>query len=359
MEIYNTTSLQELLKIKRTTLFEKIEHNIILSIRKKLKRKTKIYIPAIFLDYFLENAKNFLNNENLSLKNALLQIKDNQIYPTLTPTIYTNANIKGGVGKTILSVNIAHSFAIFKKKVLLIDLDPQANSTDYLEARNEQSINTLIEHYFKHKNFSKEIVKKAILTKKYENANIDIISSEIMFARNLEYARVTIDNPHKILQKLLKTIKNDYEFIIIDTPPSPGLAQQMALYATDKIIVPTLPDEFSIDGLLDLIKESNYIKEEFDKENLEIAGIFINKSKPTNIAKANTEIIKEIAQQTKIKNIYEIPESSRIIEAVNLKLPLLEYKPELDVNLKASENILQFTFNEITKCCTVQQGGKK
>jgi len=359
MEIYNTTSLQELLKIKRTTLFEKIEHNIILSIRKKLKRKTKIYIPAIFLDYFLENAKNFLNNENLSLKNALLQIKDNQIYPTLTPTIYTNANIKGGVGKTILSVNIAHSFAIFKKKVLLIDLDPQANSTDYLEARNKQNINTLIEHYFKHKNFSKEIVKKAILTKKYENANIDIISSEIMFARNLEYARVTIDNPHKILQKLLKTIKNDYEFIIIDTPPSPGLAQQMALYATDKIIVPTLPDEFSIDGLLDLIKESNYIKEEFDKENLEIAGIFINKSKPTNIAKANTEIIKEIAQQTKIKNIYEIPESSRIIEAVNLKLPLLEYKPELDVNLKASENILQFTFNEITKCCTVQQGGKK
>jgi len=353
MEVYNITSLQELLKIKRATLFEKIENNIILSIRKKLKTKTKVYIPAIFLDYFLENAKNYLKNENLSLKEAVLEIKEN-IYPTLSPTIYTNANIKGGVGKTILSVNIAHSFAIFKKKVLLIDLDPQANATDYLEARNEKNINTLIEHYFKHKNFSKEIVKEAIITKKYENASLDIIPSEIMFARNLEYARVTIDNPHKILQKLLKTIKDEYEFIIIDTPPSPGLAQQMALYATDKIIVPTLPDEFSIDGLLDLIKETNYIKEEFDKENLEIASIFINKSKPTNIAKANTEIIKEIAQEAQIKNIYEIPESSRIIEAVNLKLPLLEYKPELDVNLKASENILQFTFNEIMKSCTVQ-----
>jgi len=353
MEVYNITSLQELLKIKRATLFEKIENNIILSIRKKLKTKTKVYIPAIFLDYFLENAKNYLKNENLSLKEAVLEIKEN-IYPTISPTIYTNANIKGGVGKTILSVNIAHSFAIFKKKVLLIDLDPQANATDYLEARNEKNINTLIEYYFKHKNFSKEIVKEAVITKEYENANIDIIPSEIMFARNLEYARVTIDNPHKILQKLLKTIKNEYEFIIIDTPPSPGLAQQMALYATDKIIVPTLPDEFSIDGLLDLIKETNYIKEEFDKENLEIASIFINKSKPTNIAKANTEIIKEIAQEAQIKNIYEIPESSRIIEAVNLKLPLLEYKPELDVNLKASENILKFTFNEIMKSCTVQ-----
>jgi len=353
MEVYNITSLQELLKIKRVTLFEKIENNIILSIRKKLKTKTKVYIPIIFLDYFLENVKNYLKNENLSLKEAVLEIKEN-IYPTLSPTIYTNANIKGGVGKTILSVNIAHSFAILKKKVLLIDLDPQANATDYLEARNEKNINTLIEHYFKNKKFSKEIVKEAVITKEYENASIDIIPSEIMFARNLEYARVTIDNPHKILQKLLKTIKDEYEFIIIDTPPSPGLAQQMALYATDKIIVPTLPDEFSIDGLLDLIKETNYIKEEFDKENLEIAGIFINKSKPTNIAKANTEIIKEIAQEAQIENIYEIPESSRIIEAVNLKLPLLEYKPELDVNLKASENILQFTFNEIMKSCTVQ-----
>jgi len=355
MEIYNISSLQELLKIKRVTLFEKIEKNIILSIKKKLKTKTKIYIPSIFLDYFLENAKKSLNNENLSLKDALMQIQEYQeIYPTLSPTIYTNANIKGGVGKTILSVNIAHSFAIFKKKVLLIDLDPQANSTDYLEARNEKNINTLIEYYFKHKKFSKEIVQEAIITKEYENAVIDIIPAEIMFARNLEYARVTIDNPHKILKKLLDTIKNNYEFIIIDTPPSPGLAQQMALYTTDKIIVPTLADEFSIDGLLDLIKETNYIKDEFDKENLEIAAIFINKVKPTNIAKANIEIIKEITDEVQIKDIYEIPESSRIIEAVNLKLPLLEYKSELDVNLKASETILDFTFKEIQKSCTVQ-----
>jgi len=355
MEIYNISSLQELLKIKRVTLFEKIEKNIILSIKKKLKTKTKIYIPSIFLDYFLENAKKSLNNENLSLKDALMQIQEYQeIYPTLSPKIYTNANIKGGVGKTILSVNIAHSFAIFKKKVLLIDLDPQANSTDYLEARNEKNINTLIEYYFKHKKFSKEIVQEAIITKEYENAVIDIIPAEIMFARNLEYARVTIDNPHKILKKLLDTIKNNYEFIIIDTPPSPGLAQQMALYTTDKIIVPTLADEFSIDGLLDLIKETNYIKDEFDKENLEIAAIFINKVKPTNIAKANIEIIKEITDEVQIKDIYEIPESSRIIEAVNLKLPLLEYKSELDVNLKASETILDFTFKEIQKSCTVQ-----
>ena len=360
MEIYNVSSLQELLKIKRATLFEKIEKNIILSIKKKLKTKTKIYIPAIFLDYFIKNSQKILENDNLSLKEALFQIKNYQdIYPTLSTKIYTTANIKGGVGKTILSVNIAHSFAIFKKKVLLIDLDPQANSTDYLEARNEKNINTLIEYYFKHKNFSKEVVKEVIVEKEFENATIDIITVEIKFARNLEYARVTIDNPHKILKKLLDTIKQDYEFIIIDTPPSPGLAQQMALYTTDKIIVPTLPDEFSIDGLLDLIKETNYIKEEFDKENLEVSAIFINKVKSTNIAKANIDIIKEIAGQVQIKNIYEIPESSRIIEAVNLKLPLLEYKPELDVNLKASENILQFAFNEIIKSCTVQDKEQK
>jgi chromosome partitioning protein len=355
MEIYNVTSLQELLKIKRATLFEKIEENIILTIKKRLKTKTKIYIPSIFLNYLLENAKKVLNTDNLSLKDAIMQIKSYQeLYPTLSTKIYTIANIKGGVGKTILSVNIAHSFSLFKKKVLLIDLDPQANSTDYLEARNEKNINSLLEYYFKNKKFSKEIVKETIIKKEFENAIIDVIPSEIMFARNLEYARMAIDNPHKILKKIIDTIKEDYEFIIIDTPPSPGLAQQMALYTTDKIIVPTLPDEFSIDGLIDLIKETNYIKDEFDKENLLIEAIFINKVKPTNVIRANIETIQEIAKESDIKNIYEIPESSRIVEAVNLKLPLLEYKPELDVNLKASENILIFTYNEILNSCTVQ-----
>ena len=128
----------------------------------------------------------------------------------------------------------------------------------------------------------------------------------------------------------------------------------MALYATDKIIVSSLPDEFSIDGLVDLIKETSYIKDEFDKDDLEISAIFINKSKQTNIAKANIDIIKEIATETNVNHVYEIPESSRIVEAVNLKLPLLEYKPELEVNLKASEHILEYVCNEILKSCTVQ-----
>lgn len=355
MEIYNVSALQELLKIKRATLFEKIDNNIILSIKKKLKTKSKIYIPSIFLDYLLENAKRALKVDNLSLKDALLKINSyEKLYPTLYPKIYTNANIKGGVGKTILSTNIAHAFSIFKKKVLLVDLDPQANSTDYLEARNENNINTLVEYYFKNKKFTKDIIKNAIVTRKFENGIIDVIPSEIMFARNLEYARMAIDNPHKILKKILDPIKDEYEFIIIDTPPSPGLAQQMALYTTDNIIVPTLADEFSIDGLIDLIKETNYIKEEFDKENFMIKGIFINKVKPTNITKANIEVIEEIANAANIKNIYEIPESSRVIESVNLKLPLMEYKPELDVNLKSSENILMFVYNEIIESCTVQ-----
>jgi len=354
MEMYNVSSLQELLKIKRATLFEKIEGNIILSIRKKLKTKTKVYIPSIFLDYFLFNAKRLLNNDNIELKEALLKIDNhNELYPTLKNKIYTIGNIKGGVGKTVLSVSISHAFSLFKKKILLIDLDPQANSTDYLESRNNNSINSLFEYYFKHKKFSKEIVKKHIVTKEFENGKINIITSEIMFARTLEYARVSMDNPHRILKKMIDTIKDEYEIIIIDTPPAPGLAQQMALYATDKIVIPSLPDEFSIDGLLDLIKESDYIKEEFDKTDLEICAIFINKIKSTNIAKANIETIQEIAEEIESK-IYKIPETSRIVETLNLKLPLLEYKSELDVNLKGSENILNFVYDEL-KSCTVQE----
>jgi len=355
MEIYNSTSLQELLKIKRATLFEKIENEILLSIKKKLKTKTKIYIPSIFLEYFHINAKRFLKDENLTIKEALLKIENpTQIYPKLPAKVYVNANIKGGVGKTILSVNLAHVFSILKKKVLIIDLDPQANSTDYLQARSEKNIKTLMDYYFEHKKFDKKMIQESISTISFENGKIDIISSEIMFARSLEYARVMLDNPHRILYKLLKEIKDEYEFIIIDTPPSPGLAQQMAIYATDKIIIPTLPDEFSIDGLLDLIKEVNYVKDEFDKQNIEISAIFVNKTKTTNIAKANIDMIEQIAQKTNIENVYKIPDNSRILEAVNLKLPLLEYKPELDVNLKGSESILEYGCLETIKNCTVQ-----
>jgi Mrp family chromosome partitioning ATPase len=127
MEIYNVTSLQELLKIKRATLFEKIEENIILTIKKRLKTKTKIYIPSIFLNYLLENAKKVLNTDNLSLKDAIMQIKSYQeLYPTLSTKIYTIANIKGGVGKTILSVNIAHSFSLFKKKSVINRFRPSS-----------------------------------------------------------------------------------------------------------------------------------------------------------------------------------------------------------------------------------------
>ena len=353
MEIYNVTSLQELLKIKRATLFEKLDENILLSIKKKLKTKTKVYIPSIFLEYLQYHAKNFFQDEEMTLKEYLSK-STSDIYPTLQPTIYTNANIKGGVGKTILSVNLAHSFALLKKKVLIIDLDPQANSTDYLQSRNEKNIKSLMDYYFEHKKFNKEIIQQAISTVSYENGDIDIIPAEIMFARSLEYARVMLDNPHRILHKLLKEIKNEYEVIIIDTPPSPGLAQQMALYATDKIIIPTLPDEFSIDGLLDLIKEVNYVKDEFDKPNIDLSAIFINKAKTTNIAKANIDMIEQIANQANIENVYKIPDNSRILEAVNLKLPLLEYKPELDVNLKGSEAILEYACLEIIKNCTEQ-----
>jgi len=358
MEVYNASSLQELLSIKRKTIFEKIDNKILPSIKKKLKTKTKLFIPSIFLEYFFAHAKNTLKKDDLTIKDALLLIdKPDNIYKKLPPKIYTVANIKGGVGKTIISVNIAHALSILSKKVLLIDLDPQANSTDYLEARSKESIKTLMDFYFENKEFDKDLIKKSIVTREFENGKIDVLPSEIMFARSLEYARVMIDNPHRILYKLLKKIKEDYEFIIIDTPPSPGLAQQMALYATDKIIISSLPDEFSIDGLVDLIKESSYIKEEFDKDSLEISAIFINKSKQTNIAKANIDMIKDIAMQTNIENVFEIPESSRIVEAVNLKLPLLEYKPELEVNLKASEHILEFVCKEIIKNCTVQDEG--
>ena len=173
--------------------------------------------------------------------------------------------------------------------------------------------------------------------------------SHILLGKILEYGRSVADNPHKGLHKILKEIKDDYDYIIIDTPPSPGIAQQLAIYATDELIAAAMPDEVSIMGIEELIQESEYIKDEFEKDSLKIDAIFVNSVKNSNISRVNVEAIYELAQEEDISHIITIAENSKISESITLKTPLLEYRADLDANMKGSEKILEYAYNRILK----------
>ena len=324
MEIFNLSTGAEKLGVSRPTFKERIESGQIPAIKKKLANQMKIYVPEPFFDMAGKS-------------------------PKLKGRTFCFANLKGGVGKTSLAANFAYTMAVLGQKVLLVDVDPQAHSSKYLGVLSRDSIKQFFEKLIKKESIEKSDLLAAIKTAEFENATVDVLPSELGLGRITESLRSLTDNPHKALRKILSPLREEYDCIIIDTPPSPGLALQIALFASDEVEIVTDAEEFSVDGLHDLIAEIEYTKDEFDNEELSIGAIFINKVKRTNIHKLYTDTIMDIADKYAIQNIYTVPENTRIKEAQTLKLPFLEYKEELDRDLRSSEALIEFAVEALVR----------
>jgi len=155
-------------------------------------------------------------------------------------------NQKGGTGKTTTAINLSSGLAYKGKKTLLIDIDPQNHSTIGLGIEiNDQtlSISRVL--------FTHETLLKKIITKTYIK-NLDIVPSHISLARTAEqmYSKLYKE---ATLNKAIQPIKKDYDYIIIDCPPSLGVLTINALFASDLLIVPCQMSRYSLDGLSDLI----------------------------------------------------------------------------------------------------------
>ena len=180
--------------------------------------------------------------------------------------IISVSNQKGGVGKTTTSLSLAASLGVLEKKVLLIDADPQGNATSGIGINsddfNKSSYDVLLNQC--------EINDSIIKTK---SPNLDIIPANIDLVA-VEIELVDTNKREYMLTKMIDKIKEDYDFIIIDCPPSLGLITMNALTASDSVIIPIQCEYYALEGLGKLLNTIKGIQK-VHNDNLEIEGILL------------------------------------------------------------------------------------
>ncbi|MFW5832330.1 MAG: ParA family protein [Prolixibacteraceae bacterium] len=180
--------------------------------------------------------------------------------------IISLANQKGGVGKTTTTINLAASLAVLEQKVLIIDADPQANSTSGFgfDVKNVQS--SIYECIVDEVEPEKVILKTEI-------TNLDIIPSHIDLV-GAEIEMLNLPNREKVLRNAIQQLKERYDFIFIDCSPSLGLITVNALTASDSVIIPVQCEYFALEGLGKLLNTIKIIQNRLNK-SLEIEGFLL------------------------------------------------------------------------------------
>ena len=224
-------------------------------------------------------------------------------------------NQKGGVGKTTTSINLAASLAHLKKKVLLIDIDPQANATSGLgidKAAIEQSIyNILVDEI----NINDVILKTA-----YEN--LDIVPSSIALA-GAEVELVSAISREQRMKNAISEIKEKYDYVVIDCPPSLGLITLNSLTAANGVIIPVQTEYYALEGLSQLMNTFNIVRKHLNSK-LDIFGVLLTMTDSrTNISNQVAEQVREHFKDKAFNTV--ISRTVRLSEAPSFGEPIIEY----------------------------------
>lgn len=225
------------------------------------------------------------------------------------------ANQKGGVGKTTTAINLSACLAEKNKKVLTLDMDPQGNTTSGLGVDKNQAENTVYELILDESELS-ECIYPSVME------NLSVIPSNINLS-GAEIELIGFENKEYLLKSKLDMIKDNYDYIIIDCPPSLNLLTINAMTAADSVIVPIQCEYYALEGLSQLIHTIDLIKERLNPK-LEIEGVvFTMYDARTNLSLQVVENVKENLD----KNIYKtiIPRNVRLAEAPSYGMPINMY----------------------------------
>ena len=227
--------------------------------------------------------------------------------------IITIANQKGGVGKTTTVVNLSTALASIDKKVLLIDMDPQYNSS--------MSFNSYDPKLSIYKVFSNLInINEAIQKTQIPNLNVISACEDLAAA---EYELADDDNRNYLLQSYINGIENKYDYIFIDTPPTLGLLTISSLTASDEVLIPVQCEFFALEGLSKLIKTIDMVKLNLNS-NLKLNGIILTMYDKRNSLSA---LIENEAREYFNTTVYKfnVPRNVTLSEAPSHGLPAIIY----------------------------------
>ena len=228
------------------------------------------------------------------------------------------ANQKGGVGKTTTTINLGASLATTGKRTLIIDADPQANATSGygIDPRSMASsiYECLVDNYPIDGSQIKTCVDK-----------LDLIGSRIDLA-GAEIELVQMNNREKVVRKILHQVKDRYDFVCIDCPPSLGLITVNALTACDSVLIPIQCEYFALEGLSQLMYTVKLVKKHLN-ENIDVEGVVLTmKDNRSNLGQRVAEDITKYFG----KKVYQtiIPRNVRLAEAPSFGEPINVYDPK-------------------------------